>query len=357
MSSLDRPIRLLILGTGNMAGNHATAFQKNPAVEIVAGVDRRPDMLGEFCDKYVIPHRFEDLGDAIAWGEFDAVSNVTPDAAHHPTTMQLLAAGKHVLCEKPLATNVTDASEMTALARDKGVIGMVNLSYRDVAVLQKAAQLVANGEIGALRHFEASYLQSWLTQPAWGDWRTESQWLWRLSSEHGSKGVLGDVGIHILDFATFAAQSPVSELSCRLKTFDKAKGNRIGDYPLDANDSFTMQAELENGALGTITATRFASGHLNDLRLRLYGDKGGLEVLFERREESLRICRGADLTKGHWQEVAAGPVPTVYERFVDAILNKQRPEPDFAHGALLQAALDTAELSDAKNGQFLKVAL
>ncbi len=357
MSSSDRPIRLLILGTGNMAGNHAAAFGKNREVEIVAGVDRRPEMLAGFCDKYAIPHRFEDLADAIAWGEFDAVSNVTPDAAHHPTTLQLLHAGKHVLCEKPLATNVADAAEMTALARDKGVVGMVNLSYRDVAVLQKAAQLVAAGEIGALRHFEASYLQSWLTQPAWGDWRTESQWLWRLSSEHGSKGVLGDVGIHILDFATFAAQSPVQELSCRLKTFDKAEGNRIGDYPLDANDSFTMQAELENGALGTITATRFASGHLNDLRLRLYGDKGGLEVLFEKRKESLRICRGADLTEARWQEVAAEPVPTVYERFADAILAKAGPEPDFAHGARLQAALDMAELSDAQNGQFLKVGL
>ncbi|MET1415913.1 Gfo/Idh/MocA family oxidoreductase [Roseibium sp. HPY-6] len=348
-------MRVLILGTGNMARNHAAAFQKMPGVEIVAGVDRRPDMLAEFCEAYDVAEKFEDLREAIAWGAFDAVSNVTPDAAHHPTTLQLLAAGKHVLCEKPLATNAANAQEMTALAEEKGVIGMVNLSYRDVAVLQKAAQLVGEGAIGALRHFEASYLQSWLTQPAWGDWRTESQWLWRLSTEHGSKGVLGDVGIHILDFTAFAAQSPVSELSCRLKTFDKAEGNRIGEYPLDANDSFTLQAELKNGALGTITATRFASGHHNDLRLRLYGDEGGLEVSFENRIERLRICRGSDLMEARWQDIEAGPVPTVYERFIDAIRGNGKPEPDFAHGALLQAALDTAERSDASNGAFLKV--
>ncbi len=158
-----------------------------------------------------------------------------------------MTAGKHVLCEKPLATNAADAREMADLARTKKLIGMVNLSYRNVAVLQKAAELVAGGAIGALRHFEASYLQSWLTQPAWGDWKTESQWLWRLSTAHGSKGVLGDVGIHILDFVIFAAGSPVSELSCRLKTFDKAEGGRIGEYTLDANDSATLQAELENG--------------------------------------------------------------------------------------------------------------
>lgn len=355
MASPDAPLRILILGTGNMARSHAAAYRKCSGVEIVAGVDQRPGPLSEFCTNYGIPNQFQDLDAAIDWGEFDAVSNVTPDAAHHPTTLKLLNAGKHVLCEKPLATNAGDAREMTELARRRNLVGMVNLSYRDVAVLQKAAQLVADGAIGALRHFEASYLQSWLTQPAWGDWRTESQWLWRLSTEHGSKGVLGDVGIHILDFTTFAAGSPVSELSCRLKTFDKAKDNRIGDYPLDANDSFTLQAELANGALGTISATRFASGHLNDLRLRLYGDKGGLEVLFEKRQESLRICRDENLTEGLWQDVPADPVPTVYERFVEAIRGKGKPEPDFEHGAHLQAALDAAERSDAENGRFLKV--
>lgn len=355
MTTSEKPVRILILGTGNMARTHAAAYQAMPDVEIVAGVDSRPQVLSAFCDAFAIPNRFATLDAALAWGEFDAVSNVTPDAAHHPTTLPLMNAGKHVLCEKPLATNASDAVEMAELARTRGLVGMVNLSYRNVAVLEKAAQLVAEGAIGAPRHFEASYLQSWLTQPAWGDWRTESQWLWRLSTAHGSKGVLGDVGVHILDFATHAAGSPISELSCRLKTFDKAAGGRIGDYTLDANDSFTLQAELENGALGTISATRFASGHINDLRLRLYGDKGGLEVQFENRVERLRICSGGDLGEANWKDVAAEPVPTVYERFIEAVHSGIPGDPDFGHGARLQAALDTAERSDAENGRFLKV--
>jgi predicted dehydrogenase len=354
VASADKPLRILILGTGNMARTHAAAFQKMPGVELVAGVDARADVLAQFCDTYGIANRFETLEEAFAWGGFDAAANVTPDAAHHTTTLALMKAGKHVLCEKPLATNAADAREMADLARSSGLVGMVNLSYRNVAVLQKAAELVAAGAIGALRHFEASYLQSWLTQPAWGDWKTESQWLWRLSTKHGSKGVLGDVGIHILDFVTFAAGSPVGELSCRLKTFDKAEGGRIGDYTLDANDSFTLQAELENGALGTISATRFASGHLNDLRLRLYGTEGGLEVLFEKQAETLRICRGGDLETGRWTDIAVDPVPTVYERFVAAVRDGAPAEPDFDHGARLQTALDLAERSDAEGGRFLK---
>jgi predicted dehydrogenase len=198
-------IRLLIIGTGGMANNHAEMFAKIPGVQLVAGVDTRPEQLQAFRAKHNIPHGFASVDEALAWGQFDAATNVTPDPVHYPTTMPLLAAGKHVLCEKPLATSHADAQAMADAAAKAGVVNMVNLTYRNVAALQQAAKMVAAGDIGTVRHFEASYLQSWLTQPAWGEWREQSQWLWRLSSAHGSKGVLGDVGIHILDFATFIA--------------------------------------------------------------------------------------------------------------------------------------------------------
>ncbi|GAA0785864.1 Gfo/Idh/MocA family oxidoreductase [Roseibium denhamense] len=356
MSADKKPVRLLILGTGNMARSHADAFRRIEDVDLVAAVDQRADVLSAFAREFSIPQTFETLDAALDWNAFDAATNVTPDAAHHPTTMKLLEAGKHVLCEKPLATNASHAWDMANTARARNLIGMVNLSYRDVPALQKAAELVRGGAIGALRHFEASYLQSWLTQPAWGDWRTESQWLWRLSTAHGSNGVLGDVGIHILDFTVFAAGSGVKDLSCRLKTFDKSDGGRIGDYKLDANDSFTLQAELENSAIGTISATRFASGHLNDLRLRLYGDEGGLEVLFENRTSGLRICRGPNLTSAHWEDVETPEVPTVYQRFAAAIRGEGPEAPGFEDGASLQAALDLAERSHEQNGAFLRLA-
>ena len=350
-----KPVRLLILGTGGMAGNHAEHFAEIEGVELIAGVDTRPDQLAAFADKHNIKHRFTSLNDALAWGGFDAVTNVTPDAAHYPTTMPLLAAGKHVLCEKPLATNAAHAREMAVAAAKAGVVNMVNLTYRNVAALQEAAKMVRAGAIGTIRHFEASYLQSWLTQPAWGAWHKESQWLWRLSTAHGSKGVLGDVGIHILDFATFIAGQSVREISCRLATFDKAPGGKIGDYVLDANDSATMQLVLENGAIGTVSATRFASGHLNDLRLRIYGDKGGLEVSFENNISKLRACLEPHLKTATWHEIETPVLPTVYERFISAIRGEGDAEPDFARAAGLQVMLDGAEQSSELNGVFLKV--
>jgi predicted dehydrogenase len=349
------PVRLLVLGTGGMAKNHVTEFKKIAGVTVVGGVDTRPAQLTAFCDEHQIANRFASIDEALAWGQFDAVTNVTPDAAHCVTTLPFLAAGKNVLCEKPLATNEADADRMVAAAEAAGVINMVNLSYRNGAALQKAAAMVREGAIGTVRHFEASYLQSWLTQPAWGHWDRESQWLWRLSTKHGSKGVLGDVGIHILDYATFIAGQGVAEVSCRLATFHKAPGDQIGEYPLDANDSATMQLVLDNGALGTVAATRFASGHLNDLRLRIYGDKGGLEVTYESNVSRLRACLEPDLQSAAWHEIEAPVLGSIYERFIAAIRGEGAAEPDFARGALLQRLLDRAEQSAAQGGLSLKV--
>jgi predicted dehydrogenase len=352
---MSQPIRLLILGTGGMAHQHAEKFAQIAGVTLVAGVDTRAAQLQEFCDRHTIAHRFASVQEALAWGQFDAVTNVTPDAAHFQTTMPVLAARKHILCEKPLATSAPEATAMADAAKAAGVVNMINLSYRNVAALQAAALMVAQGAIGTIRHFEASYFQSWLTQPAWGHWDRESQWLWRLSRNHGSKGVLGDVGIHILDFATFVAGQSVAEVSCRLATFDKAPGGQIGEYVLDANDSATMQLVLENGALGTVSATRFASGHLNDLALRLYGNKGGIQVLWEKDISRLRVCVEPNLQSATWVDIDTPVLATIYERFIGAIRGEMVAGPDFDRGADLQKMLDCAEQSAAKGGLSVQV--
>jgi predicted dehydrogenase len=352
---MSDPIRLLILGTGGMAANHAEKFAEIEGVQLVGGVDTRPAQLTAFCDKFGIQGRFATLDAALAWGQFDAVTNVTLDAAHYATTLPILAAGKHILCEKPLATTAAQAQDMADAAQKAGVVNMVNLSYRNVPALQQAAKMVREGAIGPVRHFEASYLQSWLAQPAWGDWRSESQWLWRLSSAHGSKGVLGDVGIHILDFTTFIAGESATSISCLLKTFDKAEGGRIGEYVLDANDSATMQLHLSGGAIGTVAATRFATGHMNDLRLRIYGDLGGLEVRFEGAVSALRACLGADVLTPTWRDVACPTLPSIYERFIAALRGTGAAEPTFARGAELQRILDAAETSAAQSGASIAV--
>ena len=336
------PVRLLVLGTGGMANTHAMNFATIPDVQLVAAVDVDLAKVRAFAARHDIPNTFTSLDEALAWGEFDAVTNVTPDRAHHPTTLPLIAAGKHVMCEKPLAETYAKADEMATAAERAGIVNVVNLTYRNVAEVQKARQMVLAGEIGKVRHIEASYLQSWLVSKAWGDWSTESQWLWRLSTKHGSNGVLGDVGIHILDFASYGVASDVEHVFARLKAFDKAPDNRIGEYDLDANDSFAMTVDFANGALGVIHSSRWATGHLNELRLRMHGARGALEVIHSTEGSSLRGCLGADVETAVWREIDAGTVPTNYQRFAAAVAARQTIEPGFRHAAELQKVLDLA---------------
>jgi predicted dehydrogenase len=339
-------MRLLIIGTGGMAKNHAKHFSAIPGVTLAGGVDVNEANLTAFCDEFCIDKRFASLADALDWGEFDAVTNVTPDSVHHGSTLAVIAAGKHVFCEKPLATDYGKATEMTEAVEKASLINMVNLSYRNVAELHKARELIAAGTIGKVKHIEASYLQHWVALRDWSDPTIEGPWLWRLSRGHGSNGTLGDIGIHILDFTTFATATDIVSMNCRLQTFDKVPGGRMGEYVLDANDSFVISAEFSNGAIGSIHSSRWASGHQNDQRLRAYGEKGGLELSHGIWGSLLKICVGDDISSCTWREVKAEPVPTNYERFAEAVRTGVQSEPSFRHAAGLQKVLDLALVAD-----------
>ncbi len=338
-------IRIAIIGTGGMANAHVQAYQKLKGCRVVAGCDVDLPRAQAFAEKYAIPKAFGSVVDLLKDGEFDAVSVVTPDAFHTAVTLQCLKAGKHVLCEKPLALDYPSAKKMLAAAKKAGVVHMVNFSYRDWPCIQAAAKAVRRGDIGELRHVEAGYLQAWLPSNIWGDWRTSPGWLWRLSSKHGSKGVLGDIGVHIVDYATYPAGA-VKEVSCRLKTFPKAPGNRVGEYHLDANDSAVLQVEFENGALGVIHTTRWAAGNPNRLYLKIFGTTGAIEMDSEVSITKYRECRGDVLHKAQWRDVECPPVPNNYERFLKAIRTGKTDGPDFARGAEVQKVLDACFVSE-----------
>jgi len=346
-------VRLAIIGTGGMANNHAQRFKDVPGCTLVACVDVNRERLEKFAADHGIPNVFDSVAALLAWNQFDAVSIVTPDAYHAPLSIACLKARKHVLCEKPLALNYADAKKMVAAAKKAGVINMVNLSYRDWPAIQAVQAVIAAGKIGDIRHVEASYLQSWLPSKVWGDWRTTPAWLWRLSTRHGSRGVLGDIGVHIVDFATFPA-GPIKSVYGKLKTFDKAKGNRVGEYVLDANDSAVMTVEFANGALGTIHTTRWSGGHANRLFLKISGAKGSIEIDSERSTTSYKLSVGDDLDKATWTEVPCKPTPNNYARFIKSIRTGKQDQPDFARGAAVQKVLDAVIASDSK-GKPVKV--
>ena len=152
----------------------------------------------------------------------------------------------------------------------------------------------------------------------------------------------GDIGIHIFDYLSFATGDTIARIRPVGRRFDKAPGETIGEYVLDADDSVAMTAELSGGALGVITATRFASGHLNDVLLNLHGTKGALRVSNSGELGRLEICVGDDLQTATWREVALTQVETNYQKFAKSVQNGTPMEPSFATATALQRLVDQA---------------
>ncbi|MDQ8193192.1 Gfo/Idh/MocA family oxidoreductase [Coraliomargarita sp. SDUM461004] len=335
------PIRVAIIGTGGMAIFHARKFKQTRGCRLTACVDTDPTRLASFAAEHSISEAYTSTTELLANAKIDAVAIVTPDPYHKAIALECLTAGKHVLCEKPLALNYPDAKAMADAADKADVINMVHFTYRNWAPLQKITDIVQAGEIGEVRHLEASYHQSWLVSKQWGEWRTSPNWLWRLSTDHGSKGVLGDVGVHILDFATYPA-GKIKEVYCHLKTFKKAPRNRIGRYKLDANDTAVMTVEFANGAIGSIQTTRWMTGHLNRLFLKISGTQGSVSFDSELSDHAYKICKGADIETDTWKIVETKATPDIQQRFIKSIRTGLQDQPDFRRGAEIQKLLDAS---------------
>lgn len=332
-------IKIGIVGSGNMANSHAGELAKISGCRVVAACDVDLSRAQAFAEKHSIRNVYSTVEAMLDAGKIDAVCNVTPDAFHAPVALKALAAGKHLLSEKPLATNYAEAREMADAAKQAGVVNMVNFSYRNAAAIHKAHQIIGAGDIGRIVHVEGHYLQGWLGKPFRDGWESRPGLLWRLSEAHGSKGVLGDLGVHIIDFATYPAGA-VRSLQCRLKTFKEIKGDEFAGYTLDANDTAMITAELEGGALASITTTRWAVGQANTIQLRIHGESGGIYIDLDRSYTQLDICRGKDVSSRTWKTIECPATPNIYRRFIRSIRTGSNDQPDFERGAQIQKVLD-----------------
>jgi predicted dehydrogenase len=214
-----------------------------------------------------------------------------PGDLHAPIAIAALRAGKHVLCEKPLANTVAEAEAMAAAAdaaRVAGQVAMVGFNYRRVPAIALARRLVEQGRIGTLRHVRASYLQDWLADPAF-------PLTWRLQAEHAGSGALGDLGAHIVDLVQYLSGELITGVSGVASTFVKERplpgGDGRGEVTVD--DAVLATARLRSGALASLEATRFATGRKNALRIELNGSSGSLAFDLERLNE-LEFCDGTE---------------------------------------------------------------
>ena len=216
----------------------------------------------------------------------------TPGDTHAEIAIAALEAGKHVLCEKPLANTVAEAEAMVLAAEAaeaRGVRSMVAFNYRRVPAVALARKLVADGRLGTIRHVRAQYLQDWIVDPSF-------PLVWRLQKDRAGSGALGDIGAHIIDLAQFVVGSPIAGVTGLTETFIRERplprqtsglaasgGTGTGEVTVD--DAALFLARFDSGALGSFESTRFASGRKNALRLEVNGSAGSIAFDFEAMNE------------------------------------------------------------------------
>ncbi|MFE9045934.1 Gfo/Idh/MocA family protein [Streptomyces sp. NPDC012421] len=320
----------------------------------------------------------------IARDDVQLVDICTPGDRHAEIAIAALDAGKHVLCEKPLANTVAEAeamAEAAGRARPRGQVAMVGFNYRRVPALALARRLVADGRVGAVRHVRLTYLQDWLVDP-------DFPLTWRLERRHAGSGALGDLGAHIVDLAQFLAGEPLVGVSAQLETFVRerpllagvsnglAAAGGSGRGAVTVDDAAVFTGRLASGALATFEASRMAPGRKNALRLEISGELGSLAFDLERLNELLfHDHREPPATAGfrrilvtetdHPYLEAWWPPGHVlgYEHtfvhqardLVEAIAEGTDPQPSFAEGLQVQRVLAAVEESAANNAVYTPV--
>ena len=277
-----------IIGTGFMCQAHVNAYRTlpymaypPPARPQLRGVAARKIANAEAAaDRYGFERAHADWWEMLADPAIQLVDNCGPNNIHAEVSIAALDAGKHVLCEKPMGRNAAESRQMLDAARRADGKHMVAFNYRFVPAVRKARLLMEQGALGQIHHFRARYCQDWLADP-------EFPRVWRLQQALSGSGVLGDLGSHIVDLARFLVGEP-TVVNARLKTFVSERplpDNPAEGGPVDVDDAFVALVEFDNGAIGTLEATRFAVGHRNANIFEINGSNGSLRFNLERLNE------------------------------------------------------------------------
>lgn len=212
--------------------------------------------------------------EALLAGESQVVHICTPNATHAALAHRALAAGKHVICEKPLATSLAQASALVETAVAEGVVAAVPFVYRYHPMVREARAIVTAGEIGALLTVDCGYLQDWMLRPEDDDWRATS-------ADGGPSRAFADIGSHLCDLLEFVSGERIVRLTARTRVVYPERGG----HPVANEDVAAVLVETESGAIGTLLVSQMAAGRKNALTLEIHGATASLRFDQERPEE------------------------------------------------------------------------
>jgi predicted dehydrogenase len=387
-------LRVGMVGYAFMGAAHAQGWRNAPRFfdlpvkpELTAVAGRNSEAVRDAAGRLGFGSIETDWRALVTREDIDLIDVCTPGDSHAEIAIAALRAGKHVLCEKPLANTVAEAEQMAAAARDaagKGIWAMCGFTYRRTPALALARRLIEKGRIGTIRQVRAQYLQDWLHDP-------DAPMTWRLDKSKSGSGALGDLGAHLIDTTQWLTGQSVAGVSAILETFVTSRpltgersglggqGNTAADAPrgeVTVDDAALFTARFASGTIGTFEATRFALGRKNALRIEINGSAGSLAFDFEENN----VLQFFDGTKpieeqgfqrilvtepehpyvsawwpaGHGLGYEHGFTHQVVD-LVTAIAENQQPTPSFEDGLQVQRVLAAVESSAAHGSAWTAV--
>ena len=394
-----KTLRVAMIGYGFMGAAHSQGWRTAPRVfdlpaepEMAVIVGRNAEAVAAAASKWGWAESATDWRDVIARDDIDVVDIVTPGDSHAEIAIAALEAGKHVLCEKPLANTVAEAEAMAEAAERaaaRGIQAMVGFTYRRVPAVTFLRNLIAEGAVGTINQVRASYRQDWLVDP-------EMPLAWRLQKEHAGSGALGDIGAHAIDLAQFVTGLNLEKVSGVIDTIVKErpllKGATSGSGPSDTglsgaagvgsgqvtvDDIAIFTGRFESGALASFEATRFATGRKNALQIEVSGDKGALAFDLEDLNSVQFYDRTAPADRQGFRKVLVTEAEHPYvsawwpaghmlgyehgfshqvKDLVEGIVGGTVPHSSFADGLRVQRVLDAVERSSENDSAWTRVA-
>src|SRR4051794_20063083 len=355
-------LRGAVIGAAGIVARlrHIPAFveaEKLGLAEIVAICDPVLGALDAAGDQFDITDRYLDYRDVLARDDIDVVTIAPPTSSHGRITIATLQAGKHVLCEKPLALTLESARRMATAARESGRVTSVNYRYRWVPAARYLKELVETGEVGDTRQIFMNYFNA-LVQEA----GTPLQW--RQTRAEGG-GNLADIGSHLIDMSLWLL-GPIIRVRCDLRTFTPERPAGDGMEPVDVDDAAMCHLEFASGAFGVLNASGVCLGRGNHQRVEVYGTKGSVVYQIDAPNDlggdRLHVCFG-------WpQHRTAGMAPaltlprhqgTPLDPFLDFLSSASEGRPasvTFDDAVRVQAILEAAEQSSAAGGIWVEPA-
>ena len=385
-----KKLNVAVIGGGFMAKAHSMAyacmpmyFWPAPAIPVRKVIVDINDKLAEEAKiKLGFENSSSNWEEVINNKDIDVVDICTPNNTHPEMAIAAAKAGKHIICEKPLARNSKEAKEMYDAVKDTNIIHMVAFNYRRTPAVALAKKIISDNKIGKILNFRGTYLQDWPADP-------NGPLSWRFQKKIAGSGTLGDIGTHVVDFARYLV-GEISSVNSIAKTYIKTRpvqqsendtmdirvGNTSAEKAeVDVDDEIITMLKFSNGAVGSIESTRNAYGRNNYLTFEIHGTEGTILFNYERRDElQVMFANSPSETRG-FQTIYTGPahpyggglwpIPALgigygetkiiecYD-FFKAIQENKQPSPNFEDGYIISKIADCIIESSEKE-EWIKI--